>query len=137
MECPEKVTQDKNFTVSVTVHYRFAELTNLSLGLWDTVTKYPIIEKNMKASGEDTITPRLEATAPEEPGNYTLDAAAFYQYADEWFIDEEGIVRFWVVVEKPNPFLGGQAITVAVFLLVIIGYLYFRRLKPRIVRSQL
>ena len=98
---PETVFQDENFTVEVVVFYDFENYTLLTPGLWDPVTGDLIVEDFDEVVGEDTRTYSFEVMGANATGTFIIDAAAFYLYDDEWFIDEGGLVSFEVsVVER-------------------------------------
>jgi hypothetical protein len=129
LDSPSKVSPDTNFTVSLTVFYRFRSLTVITPGLWNPDDESLIVEDHDELEGEGTKVYGFTVQSPSEPGDYTVDAAVFYLYDDEWFIDEGGLSSFQVTVESgPGLYtLGNALVAVTVLVTVVAVFMIWKR----------
>ena len=96
-------------------------------GLWDPESGFLFNEVYENVTGEGIRIYDIEM-AVFETGQYTVDATAFYQIDNEWFIDDEGFMSFEVNIEAEQ----GQSILIYIGALVLIIVLAVVFLRDRI-----
>jgi hypothetical protein len=118
---PGKVYVGQDFTVEVVVDYDFASLTLFTPGLWDPVTEDLIVEDFDEVEGEGIKAYSMIVPGVNSTGVFSIDAAAFYMYDDEWFLDDEGLVSFDVNIEERESlwFIPGYPISAILIGLVV------------------
>ena len=124
----ETVRQNQNFTVSIEVYYNFGNMTTLTPGLWDPKTGNLFNEANDTLTGEGIKTYNIEMAMYDVSGPQTIDAAAFYLLDNEWFLDDEGLMSFDIVIEEQQ----GQSTLIYIGGLVLVILLAFVFLRNRI-----
>jgi hypothetical protein len=127
VESPESVRQNQNFSVSIEVYYNFGNMTTLTPGLWDPETGNLFNEVNDTLMGEGIKTYEIEMAMYDFSGPYTIDAVVFYLMDNEWFLDDEGIMSFDIVIEEQ-----GQSTLIYVGALVLVVLLAVVFLRKRI-----